>query len=399
LPKYTKDTLIRLLINISSRKSRAELSHEIQEKLCNESDWNELYALVARNGLLPRLFSVIKNNIEDLDLPFPLRNLLTQTYYANAGRNALLRNELDQISSLLKKNGIEIILLKGISNIVRFKNYDFERQLSDTDLLVKREDALQAWNLIQTLAYDSSGFMSEWHKKNFILALRHLPPLFRGQFNIDINWNLFFGLEQGEALTKQAYAHAVIIDGCKVLSSEFHLLHSIYHLNEHWLKGECMLKWYSDLLLILENAEERMDWAALTQIVREYKLEKTIQKHVWILEELFQVPFPMERKLFSNLEKEKLLEEFYALIVQGANADNEGKGELYLDHFKNMRALRNKILFAYHECFPSKEYMKKQQDSSGIFILYRSYLQRLSLVLSKIIKHGKKLFLRWGKSL
>ena len=389
LPQNSKNSILNLLIRISSTGYDEILFGEITKYVNTESRWNYLYTIASRNGMLPKLFSIIKNNIEDIQIPFPVRNLITQNFYANVGRNALLKNEVREITELLKENELNLILLKGISNIYRFEFYESHRVLSDIDLLFDRHQALKAWDLIHDLQYESPPFMSAWHKKNFQLVLRHLPPLYRGQFNIDVNWNLFFGLLNGIELTELAIDMADTSDDFRLLSPEIQLLHSIYHLNEHWQKNELVLKWYSDLLIILKHSE--INWDQINELVQNYKLEEHVVEHQYIINKIYAQNLPIDACELDSSRKATIEEKFFSLIEKGASSEGEGKGVIYLDHFKNIKGLRNKSRFICHEFFPSIEFMKNVQQYEKNKSLIGLYFRRLIKIFLKIIRFRSKL--------
>ena len=133
------------------------------------------------------------------------------------------------------------------------------RQMTDCDILVKREESLNAWNLLQKNGFSHKPVKSPIHKKILTETGKHLPSLSKDGFIIEIHHNLFESENiNGEAHTDPFDDTVEITAGdttAFTLSKTLQLKYLISHFKRHLTEGSCQLRLYADIIL-LDNGSE-----------------------------------------------------------------------------------------------------------------------------------------------
>jgi NOL1/NOP2/fmu family ribosome biogenesis protein len=168
-------------------------------------------------------------------------------------RNTWLVQRWKEVNKILSDAGIKHILLKGMALEYTVYGAKGLRQMTDNDILVKKEDALKAWLLLQKNGFRSEMIKSSLHRKIITDIGKHLPTLVKDGYAVEIHHRLFAKAEKNEKLN-EAIDNAVEIDveetKAYILNDDIHLEYLKAHLIYHQLSEGSQLRLYLDLELI-----------------------------------------------------------------------------------------------------------------------------------------------------
>jgi len=121
------------------------------EDLLPEINWELFLQWVKRHRVNPAVYRYMKKNLAVL--PEGIQNKIEQRYFQITKRNLLLANETIKIIKLLEAEGIKAIPIKGVFLGYQLYGTFNDRETRDIDLLIKKEDVLNAVNIIKKNNY------------------------------------------------------------------------------------------------------------------------------------------------------------------------------------------------------------------------------------------------------
>ena len=190
MPKPLKKEHRFILACLRFNKTQADFD-EIRALASEGLDWNYLYKTASNNGIRPILYKFFKNNDLQEIIPSDFYQQLKDTYYYNLARNTKLFEALKEILHEFNKHNIDVILLKG-AYLAPFVYKDIGlREMSDLDLLVRKEQLHEAVDIVKGLGYTQPPFMSKWHEKHHFELNKHWPALTKGEVSVELHLFLF----------------------------------------------------------------------------------------------------------------------------------------------------------------------------------------------------------------
>ena len=245
-----KGLLLLLCQHPFDQKNRDTLSKLIGEI----TDWSQLTNLINDHGII----ALAHHNITTAGLaeviPPGILAVLENGYLRSLVRNAWLTEHWKEVNAILSSAGIKHIVLKGMALEHTIYGSLGLRQMNDNDILLKREDAFRAWELLQKEGFTSEAIKSGLHKKILLDIGKHLPELYKDGYSLEIHHKLTDDIIFEETGSKDPFEDAVEINiaGTKALSlsNEKHLRYLISHFEKHKLEGNCQLRLYADILLL-----------------------------------------------------------------------------------------------------------------------------------------------------
>ena len=113
-------------------------------------DFHLLVKIASSNLILPTLYLNLKSKNYSKHLPIELNKYLFKIYSLNKERNKNCLKEIENISSILKKNKIEYAFIKGASNLLSklYSNIG-ERMIGDIDILINPNQKILALNCLK----------------------------------------------------------------------------------------------------------------------------------------------------------------------------------------------------------------------------------------------------------
>ena len=231
-----------------------EMNREtLSEQIKVVQDWNKMVSLINEHGITALTAYNIKEAGLSEMVPEEAMRLFEDGQRQSMIRNAWLTERWKEVNKILTEAGIKHVLLKGMA--LEYSVYGGQglRQMSDNDILVKREDALTAWNMLQKHGFVPEIIKSVLHRKIISETGKHFPTLTKEGYRVDIHLRLFKDPEANEELSG-AIDNAMEIDigGTKgyILQHDIHLKYLNEHLLQHLSEGDSQLRLYADMELV-----------------------------------------------------------------------------------------------------------------------------------------------------
>ncbi|MDD4998275.1 MAG: nucleotidyltransferase family protein, partial [Syntrophales bacterium] len=150
-------------------------------RLLDTARWEGVAALLFRN--------IRKHRLEDL-FPEPVHRGFSDAYHINLRRNMAIIGKLRPVLSEFRNKGISCIVLKGIALAECVYPDIAVRGMSDVDLLIRKDDLLEADRLLLSLGYDSCDSSAAEALRNPVGYLASVE--YRGAkspFHLHVHWH------------------------------------------------------------------------------------------------------------------------------------------------------------------------------------------------------------------
>jgi hypothetical protein len=271
-----KELLLLLCCYPFEEKNRESLSILIREV----KDWRETVKLINNHGIIALAAYNIKEAGLEKEIPESAMSVLTNGQILSMVRNTWLTERWKEVNTVLCNAGIKHILLKGMALEHTLYGGKGLRQMNDNDILVKRDDALKAWHLLQKEGFSHKEIKSPIHRKMLTDIGKHLPTLYKKGYEIEIHHKLFEtgrGVERGEWGESEIFENAevIYIGNIKtlILSEKMHLKYLISHYEKHSQEGSCQLRLYADIILLDKKSPVSIPDHFITDPAQEHKRE------------------------------------------------------------------------------------------------------------------------------
>ncbi len=153
-------------------------------------DWMKFTDLANRHGII----ALVARNIKKTDLenrvPGNIKRLLDDGLMQSVMRNVWLAGRWKEVNNILTGAGIKHLLLKGMALEHTVYGSEGLRQMTDNDILVKKEDGLKAWKLLQEHGFTSQPLKSALHREIIADIGKHLPTLVKDGYALEIHVRL-----------------------------------------------------------------------------------------------------------------------------------------------------------------------------------------------------------------
>jgi hypothetical protein len=246
-----------LLISLCRLQFNENQKAQVREYIRQVTDWDYFGRMANEHGIIALAAYNIKQTGQKKKIPGESMAILENGYIQNLVRNTWLTERWKEVNAILEKNGIKHILLKGIALEHTVYGAKGLRQMNDNDILVKREDAIKSWHLLQREGFSHKLIKSALHEKILADIDKHLPTLSRNGYSIEIHNKLF---DRSVADCDHFYdpfkdAVEIFIDDTKAFipGKKIHLKYLVNHFEKHVLAGSCQLRMYTDIILLDET--------------------------------------------------------------------------------------------------------------------------------------------------
>jgi hypothetical protein len=245
-----RDLLLLLCHYPFEEKNRERLSILLSEV----TDWPALVKLINAHGIIALAAYNIKEARLEKKIPAESMSFLENGYLRSIARNTWLTECWKEVDTILRKAGIEHILLKGMALEHTLYGSRGLRQMNDNDILIKHEESIVAWQLLQKEGFTVEPLKSPLFRKIRAHINQHLPTLYKNGYAIEIHDKLFENRKtEGKSICDPFIdTLEIIIADSKalILSKELHLMYLIRHFEGHTIAGDCQLRLYNDIILL-----------------------------------------------------------------------------------------------------------------------------------------------------
>ncbi len=406
LPADSSDVLrraVRLLILLSRIDFTPEQKDRVKDEIQSFPAWKLFASLAVRHGVA----ALVWQNITDLGLagsvPESEKTLLEGLRFKSIARVSWITETAAAVTSLLGKEGIKVVLLKGLALEHTVYGARGLRQMSDADLLVAPSDALKARDLLVREGFSSMPLKSPLYRHIILDLGNHLPELHRGGISVDLHHRLF-GPEGGEMVIRAIEESEVIgyrkegsennsssgrnysagksymkepgtasdaIHNFRVLPPITSFLALVSHIYKHEIKGEFQLRLWTDIYLLLERYGRRILVPGLPAAAEEAGIPAETRIVLTVMEQVWGVTIPETMRARSGEEQAKA-DRFLTDLAHPGAVDPISQREMFKRNLKALRSTRKKMIFITGDVFPSVGFMKKRYGcrSSLCAILY-----------------------------
>lgn len=222
-------------------------------------DWHKMVDLINAHGIIALVAYNIREAGLQKTIPEYAMTLLDNGRMQSMVRNAWLTERWKEVNTILTNAGIKHILLKGMALEHTLYGAKGLRQMTDNDILVKREDSLKAWYLLQQEGFTHELIKSPLHKKILLDIGKHLPTLYKSGYAVEIHHKLFDNKKIIEEMVHDPIEDAIEIHvgdtKALILPKDIQQTYLINHFEKHAIEGNCQLRLFADILLLDKTSQ------------------------------------------------------------------------------------------------------------------------------------------------
>lgn len=345
-----------------------------------DDDWNAIIQKSAGHRVAPLLYYCLSNNNVDAPIPDHVIQKLRSLYYNNSFINTRIFFELAEVLKSFDKENIRVIVLKGFAVGGLIYDNIALRPMSDIDLLVKSEDILRIDSILSELGWENK--LKQMFSKN---KKRVTGDLIYSKGSIFIE--LQTSLRLMPKLDPWKEVSFVKINEVKIsiLKLDDFLLHLCLHINEHICYGFSDLIRLCDIMEMLKNFGDQLDWKYIENTAKINKSEEILCRILRILGDVPSIHLPFN---IGKLTKDGLSLSIYDLLHIPQPKGNSAMKLTLSTCFKSeMLPVKYKLLRILKLLFPNKSYMVERYTPKHPNLFYLYYPLRLMLGIMTLIEH------------
>ena len=185
-------------------------------------NFERLVKIASSNLLLPLLYLKLEEKKFLNKIPAELKIYLHKIYQLNKHRNEELKIEVFEISSILKKNDINHVFIKGSAYIFsEIYSCLGERMIGDIDILVNVKESEKAANALQKVGYKNTTKYQFFEKRHLT---RKAHP--KKTFAVEVHFDLF---DKKKLINISDFLkNRIVKGGVSIPNYEHQILYSIY---------------------------------------------------------------------------------------------------------------------------------------------------------------------------
>lgn len=251
--------------------------------------WRRLTSIAGLDRGSFRLLPLLAHNLRRHEVQDPILAQLEAVSRDTRSNSVLLMARLATLLEAFAESGLDTMILKGSALLALYYPDPGLRPMSDLDLLVHTDEALEAMNLLQRL-----GWMPRVPVPERVVPVTH-SLLFRdvGDIKLDLHWHVLWeGCGPGMDDDFWAAAIPTAVDGVPTtaLCPADQLLHACVH-GVAW-NPVPPFRWVADAMLILQGAGPKVGWSRLLTQARRLRLVLALRKALAFLCEAIDAPVP-----------------------------------------------------------------------------------------------------------
>lgn len=243
----------KLLLSLCGLDFDERHKEKIRELIGSITDWDRYVKLVNEHGII----ALEAYNLRELGLagivPGKIMEILDNARMKTMIRNTWLTGKWKEVNAILSEAGIRHLLLKGMALEHTVYNSAGIRQMNDVDILVKKNDILKAWLLLQSYGFKSDMIKSPLHRKIITDTGKHMPTLRKEGFPVELHHRLFMSPDKNKLLDNAIDNPVKInIEGTAayIPGNDIHLEFLKSHFEDHRSLGGIQLRLWFDIELL-----------------------------------------------------------------------------------------------------------------------------------------------------
>lgn len=351
----------------------------------SEDSWSYISQLAQLHGGTPFLY--YRTKTLGISLPPQVMEEWRRSYFVQIAKEVQARRQIKEISKIVSREHIPIILLKGPSAMLRLYPDPGLRTFCDLDMLIPEDKVSEFKQAMVSAGYKSLSTMNsledeELHQFDGVIA--HFCK--EQCLTIDPRMNIF-GMRGRHLVALPEIWHekeTTNVDGITIdhLGKEHFILHTLLHREEHFsYNGFVEIKGFIDLLYAKKMWN--IDWTRVRDIARKWNVEREILPIMATLNQYWQADIPLTGKalpldlqtLMLGVEDQK--KHYYAEIPGG-----------YIKRLFKMKMLpdtSSRLRYLLHLFFPSRENLCCRYNLSSKRIVMPYYFLHLFVTCRKFL--------------
>ena len=354
----------------------------VREECASFEGWKLFTDLAVRHGVA----ALVWQNISDLSLnnhvPEAERIILEGLRFKSIARVTYITSVAAEVTGALEKEGIRVVLLKGLALEHTVYGSGGLRQMSDADLLVDPANALRARDILVRFGFVSMPLKSGLYRHIILDLGNHLPELRRGGMSVDLHYRLFSS--EGVEMVAGAIAEAEVIT---VAGNAFHVLPPVTaflglvsHICKHEVKGEFQLRLYTDIYLLLKRYGTGIINNDLPAAAKTAGIQGEVRVVLTVMEQVWGLKIPPEMKALPGDEQKKA-DRFMHDLMYPDLLTPESQRAMFNRNMRSLKGLRKKLIFITGDIFPTLHFMRQRYGCRTNLSAMLYYPHRLGILV------------------
>ena len=314
------DKEVELLLACSRPQMDSVSADGICRLLQEEIDWNWMLKAARSHGVWPIMYHNLKAVCPEA-VPQDILSKLKNVYLDNALRNLLLIKELFRIIEDFQNHGIEAVPFKGPA-LARMAYGDVtQRSFSDLDIMVRKQNVLQARDLLQSAGYKPEIPMTSDQEVKYLKANceynfnRQSPNV-----HVEIHW-AFLPTNYYAPFDERIWSRleTMTFEGTRVqsFSSDDLVLALCAHATKHqWFQ----IKMVSDLAGLISR--HQIDWDQVVASADEMGLMRILHIGLFLAHDLLDAKLP--EQMLYKIEKDNTAKKMALHISEKLFSETNG---------------------------------------------------------------------------
>jgi hypothetical protein len=378
------DTVIKeeetLLLSLCRLDFNEDHLEKIKGYVAQIADWKYFSTLANEHGVA----ALVWHNLEKLGLHSEVpEGVVTFLRYANLmslSRNTFNSEAVREALHALNSESIKTVILKGLAleNTV-YGNVGL-RQMSDIDILMRREECLTAREILHGIGYESLPVKSVFHKSIITYYGKHIPSLIKKGTSIEIHYDLFGRKLNSITQTLFDTSYQAEVNGEKTWfpSPMIFFLYLLRHLSQHEINNESQLRLYADLVIMIEKYHDGIINQELLKYATEADMSETVASHLEQLRQYWGIIFPDWMNRFIDEFRDKDFNKQFIFFLGSPKGNPTGdKAAGYRRVVSEIPGIHRKAIFILGDIFPSVSFMKKRYGCKSNWRVLLYYPHRI----------------------
>jgi len=352
-----------LLIGLCRLEFSSEQSGKLRTLASGIKKWKYLADLANAHGVA----ALVYHNLEKLGIiqyvSQDVEDFLRNALMMSMSRNAYHLNEMNEVLKILNNAGIKTVLLKGLALEITVYGNTGLRQMTDVDVLIRREDCLKARDLLIAKGFSSLPVKSPLHKIILTHTGKHLPSLIKNGFSVEIHHELFGSGKS--SLTNMLYDKSVEYqinsERAFIPDAQIFFLYLVRHLFLHEKNNESQLRLYTDLVVLIEKFGDIIINTDLLLLAETGGMSNTLFCKLESLRNMWGMLFPGWLNELIDREHDQVnRDKFIFFLRSPKNNPVIDKAWLYRYNIREIPGIHRKLIYILGDLFPSISFMKKR---------------------------------------
>ena len=380
-----RDRAVSLLLLLTRTEFTDEEKVRVREECASFDGWKLFTDLAVRHGVA----ALVWQNISDLSLtshvPEAERIIMEGLRFKSIARVTYITSVAAEVTAALEREGIRVVLLKGLALEHTVYGSRGLRQMSDADLLVAPADALRARDILVSAGFVSMPMKSKLYRHIILDIGNHLPELRRGGMSVDLHYRLFSS--EGVEMVTGAIAEAEVITAA---GNTFHVLPPVTaflglvsHIFKHDVKGEFQLRLYTDIYLLLRKHGPGIINSNLPAAAKQAGIQGEVRVVLTVMQQVWGLKIPPEMEALPGQEQQKA-DRFMHDLMYPDLIRPESQRAMFNRNMSSLKGFRKKLIFITGDIFPSLHFMRQRygcRTSLSAMLYYPHRLGKLVWVL------------------